>query len=156
MHAAAAVERLGTLQYFPSKNDDIARDEVAALLLRMVPDEDALNELIVRMVDVGTWYGTGEMRGVLCTFTDPMDGVKGRCIKTPGYTAEALEALHVQRQFSDQKQIAAATSEPPLTEEERQFIEEMNAKILRNKAKRMVGRPTQADYDYSRKLLGDR
>lgn len=93
-----AVTRLTCLAMFPT--NPAAHKEIMRLIARMVPTVDALEWLIVTMIDrVGEWKGTAQLRGLLCTRFKPADGVEMDC-GLPGFTPADSESAMIEQHES--------------------------------------------------------
>ncbi len=113
IEAATAVGRLAALRYFPG--DDLARAEIAELLMRMVCDQVQLEWLIRKCInDVGEWRGPRELRVVFCERFKPADAIEPER-PTPSHHRLALPPARPQ--------------DGEVTEADRQFRAELERKI---------------------------
>ena len=80
-----AVARMSCLALFP--NNPAAHKEIMRLLARMVATVQALDWLVVTMIDrVGEWKGTAQLRALMCTRFKPLDGEEGPFCQIDGFT----------------------------------------------------------------------
>lgn len=116
-HADFAVRRLSCIPYFPS--DEIAREEIARVLFRLVDTTEHLNWLVMAFVDrIKQWHGPGELRAVYCTKFKPKDGVETDS-SLAGFTADDGESDFKKLQPPrSQRMISAGAFELPGLEPE--------------------------------------
>ena len=92
---AATNATFGMLSFYPS--DPQAQAAIMALLVRMVPNREALEWLTNAMVDrVGVWKGPMELRAVLCTRWRPADGVEADS-SIPGFRPSDSEVRYIEQ-----------------------------------------------------------
>lgn len=102
-----AVDDLAMCSFFPHDS----RASVMLLLAKMCPSREALQRLVREQVNrVGVWHGPAELRGILCSFTDPADGID-YWSTLPGYRAEDAEARFLLEHSDQKKQEISASSE---------------------------------------------
>jgi len=90
--AGIAVSRMAVIKYFPS--EDMARAELARMLIRMVDTGEQLEWLVRSVVENCEEYpGPKEIRGIFCTRYKPLDGVEVWSA-IPGFTAADSEQAH--------------------------------------------------------------
>ena len=82
------------LKFFPT--DPGVQAAIMELLRDMVPSKDALEKLTAKVSLLSEWPGPGELRGLLCTFIAPADGIDVYC-NLPGYRAYDCEQRAIEQ-----------------------------------------------------------
>lgn len=97
---------------------------------RMVPTQQALDWLVLALVDhVGKWPSPADVRGMLCTAYKPLDGIEGNT-QMSGFSAGDNESGNAAKIGRDRQLPAAKpVPEPPLSDEEKRWIQEFNQKL---------------------------
>ena len=110
--ALSAVADFHLLQFYPNDPSGLVDERLARLLVEMVPNKKSLDRLRTVMVkQVGCWHGPVELRGVLCTFVKPLDGVEANCEVTPGFRCDDLEMKYIAGAVKDSRLSVAESSE---------------------------------------------
>jgi hypothetical protein len=90
----AAVDDLATIPRFPYNS----RPAVMSELVRMCPHREALRWTIRNAVaNCITWPGMAELRGLLCSRYEPLDGIDRPYCSIPGFTADECEQKYIER-----------------------------------------------------------
>ncbi len=89
------------LRFFPT--DPGVQASIMSALRDMVPSREALQKLTSLVISkCNNWPGPLEIRGLLCTFAPPADGIEADCT-IPGYRPEDYE----QRAIDEHAALAA-------------------------------------------------
>jgi len=140
-HFTGAVEELSAIPFFPQETGP--RIAVSKSLARFVGSVEALRWLTDTALDRMTkWQGVAELRALYCVKYRPMDGQEGGTCSLPGFTPDDCEAEYQRLTAARQQRYLPAPDEPPLTEQEKQEIEALKAKVAQAAA-RMRIRPSQ-------------
>lgn len=134
---AVGVLGSGIVKYFPA--DAKVREIIVRDMESMVPTVAALNWLVEQYVrKIGEWHSLKELRGVLCAYCDPLDGIQA-VSEIPGYTPQDCEqryietkSLETSRQLSTQKQLPEYV-DPAVEEELRKQALEIEERIKARK-----------------------